>query len=136
MSSPDVIIVENDPKSSDLIKHILENEGYKTILFSDGLSMIEALPKMMPVSLFIIDVIQPNINGFELCQYLKNVPRWESIPVIFLSTPSSEENKVRGLMIGADDYITKPFSILEFLARVEAVLRRYGRINSKDRNIH
>ena len=127
-----IIIIEDDPIITELIQFNLQSEGYNTLAFKDGQSMLNALPQLEPVSLLLIDVMLPGMNGFEICQILKNDSQFETIPVIFITARGTESDKVYGLAIGADDYLVKPFSIREFLARVEALLRRYGKIVSRD----
>jgi two-component system alkaline phosphatase synthesis response regulator PhoP len=127
-----IVIVEDDPVIAELLKFNLENDGFIAFVFDNGQSMINALPQLAPVSLFILDIMLPGMDGFEICRLLKNDSRLDSVPVIFLTARGTEADKVRGLVIGADDYIVKPFSIREFLARVEALLRRYGKILSAD----
>ncbi len=128
MRDPLIVLVEDDATIAELIEFNLQNDGYQTRRFADGASMLAVLPQLMPVSLFILDVMLPGLDGFEICKILKDSPDLEWIPVIMLTARNAETDKIRGLMIGADDYIAKPFSIREFLARVEALLRRYGKI--------
>lgn len=127
-----IVLVEDDPIIAELIEFNLQNEGYDTLVFHDGQSMLNALPQLEHVSLFVLDIMLPGKNGFEICQVLKSCPHFELTPVIFLTARGSETDKVRGLTIGADDYIVKPFKIREFLARVDALLRRYGKIISQE----
>lgn len=125
-----IVIVEDDPRIGELLKFNLQNNDYEPHLFEDGLSMLGELPQLMPVSLFILDIMLPGIDGFEICRRLKGNPDTEAIPVLMLSARGTESDRIRGLTIGADDYMTKPFGIRELLARVEALLRRYGRIRT------
>ena len=131
MHDPRIIIVEDDAVIAELIEFNLQNDGYDTKGFRDGPSMLSALPQLMPVSLIVLDIMLPGPDGFEICRLLKSDPAWESIPVLMLTARSAESDKVRGLMIGADDYLTKPFGVREFLARVEALIRRYGKLMSR-----
>jgi two-component system alkaline phosphatase synthesis response regulator PhoP len=94
--------------------------------------MLAALPELKPVSLFVLDIMLPGMDGFEICRLLKSDPELEPIPVLMLTARSAESDKVRGLMIGADDYLTKPFGVREFLARIEALLRRYGKTAARN----
>jgi len=135
MYDPLIVIVEDDTTIAELIEFNLQNDGYQTRRFPDGPSMLAALSQLAPVSLFILDVMLPGPDGFEICKILKSKPEFEPIPVIMLTARSSERDKVNGLMIGADDYIAKPFSVREFLARVEALLRRYGKINARENTL-
>lgn len=131
MQDPRIIIVEDDALIAELIEFNLQNDGHATASFRDGPSMLAALPGLMPVSLFILDIMLPGPDGFEICRLLKNDPVLEPIPVLMLTARSAESDKVRGLMIGADDYLTKPFGVREFLARVEVLLRRYSKTVSR-----
>ena len=127
-----IVIVEDDPIIAELIEFNLQNEGYSTLVFHEGQSMIDALPQLEQASLFMLDIMLPGKDGFEICKILKSNPVFDLTPVIFLTARGSEADKVRGLTIGADDYIVKPFRIGELLARVEALLRRYGKIISRE----
>ena len=122
-----IIVVEDDAVIAELIEFNLQNNGYDTRSFRDGPSMLRALPQLMPVSLIVLDLMLPGPDGFEICRMLKDDPKFETIPVLMLTARSSESDKVRGLMIGADDYLTKPFGIRELLARIQVLIRRYGK---------
>jgi len=128
---PRIIIVEDDAVIAELIEFNLQNDGYDTRSFRDGPAMLDALPDLKPVSLFVLDIMLPGMDGFEICRLLKSDPDLEPIPVLMLTARSAESDKVRGLMIGADDYLTKPFGVREFLARIEALLRRYGKMAAR-----
>lgn len=132
MYDPLIVIVEDDATIAELIEFNLQNDGYQTRRFPDGPSMFAVLPQLVPVSLILLDVMLPGPDGFEICKTLKSHPDLELIPVIMLTARNAERDKVNGLLIGADDYIAKPFSVRELLARVEALLRRYGKINARD----
>ncbi len=126
LSEPLIIIVEDDSVIAELLEFNLQNNGYRTRSFRDGPAMLAELSSLMPVSLFILDIMLPGPDGFEICRLLKNDAASAPVPVLMLTARSTESDKVRGLTIGADDYITKPFGVREFLARVAALLRRYG----------
>ena len=127
MNEARIVIVEDDAMIAELIEFNLQNDGYDTRRFGDGPSMLAALPQLMPVALFILDIMLPGPDGFEILKIIKSQADTEPIPVLMLTARSSETDKVKGLTIGADDYQTKPFGIREFLARVNALLRRYGK---------
>lgn len=135
MHEPRIIIVEDDAVIAELIEFNLQNDGYDTRSFRDGPAMLAALPELNPVSLFVLDIMLPGMDGFEICRLLKSDPQLEPIPVLMLTARSAESDKVRGLMIGADDYLTKPFGVREFLARIEALLRRYGKTAARTQNV-
>lgn len=132
MHEPRIVIVEDDAVIAELIEFNLQNDGYETRSFRDGPSMLATLPQLQPVSLIVLDIMLPGPDGFEICRLLKSNPDLESIPVLMLTARGAESDKVRGLMIGADDYMTKPFGVREFLARIEALLRRYGKIMMRE----
>ncbi|MCH5342701.1 MAG: response regulator transcription factor [Acetatifactor sp.] len=117
-----ILIAEDEEPIANLIRMNLSRAGYKCIWAPDG---EKAADHMMnePFDLVLLDVMLPGINGYELMEYAQDL----NLPVIFLTALGSTENKVKGLKMGADDYLTKPFEIVELLARVEAVLRRYNK---------
>lgn len=117
-----IMIVEDDPAISNLIKENLSDAGYHCSCAFDGAVAADML-ETAEFDLILLDVMLPKIDGYELLNYIRPL----GIPVIFLTARTDTLDKVRGLKMGADDYITKPFEILELLARVETVLRRYGK---------
>jgi two-component system catabolic regulation response regulator CreB len=117
-----ILIVEDEPAIVDNIQYALETEGFETICFSSGAKVLEFLNKEV-VDLIVLDIGLPDINGFELC---KNIRQKTSTPIIFLTARTDEVDRVVGLEIGADDYVTKPFSPRELTARIKAILRRTG----------
>ncbi|EPY13629.1 two component transcriptional regulator, winged helix family protein [Paenibacillus alvei A6-6i-x] len=117
-----ILIVEDDIHISKIIKMNLNLVNYETAEAHDGLEALEAL-KRGPFDLILLDVMIPHLDGFELMEKIRPY----RIPVIFLTAKNSVYDKVDGLKLGADDYIVKPFEAIELLARIEAVLRRYGK---------
>lgn len=117
---PRILIVEDEPAIMDTIQYALETDGFETICLTSGMSVIPMLAEN-PMDLIILDIGLPDINGLELC---KEIRKAHSIPVIFLTARTDEIDRVVGLEIGADDYVTKPFSPRELCARVKAILRR------------
>jgi two-component system, OmpR family, KDP operon response regulator KdpE len=117
-----VIVVEDDWKLRKLVTVNLAKRGYTVTEAADGAQAIELMRKELP-DLAVIDLLMPGVDGIEVCTWLREHC---DIPIIVLSAQNQEEMKVRALDIGADDYLTKPFGIEEFLARVRAVLRRAG----------
>ncbi len=117
-----ILIAEDEEPIANLIRMNLTRAGYKCVWAPDG---EKAADYMMnePFDLVLLDIMLPGIDGYELMEYAQNL----NLPVIFLTALGSTENKVKGLRMGADDYLTKPFEIVELLARVEAVLRRYNK---------
>lgn len=120
---PNILIVEDEPAIADNIQYALETDGFETICLSSGMPVIRLLSED-PVDLIILDIGLPDINGLELC---KEIRKTHAIPIIFLTARAEEVDRVVGLEIGADDYVTKPFSPRELSARVKAVLRRTQR---------
>lgn len=115
-----ILIAEDEEPIANLIKMNLRRAGYQCTWASDGEKAAD-LMDTEKFDLLLLDVMLPGINGYELMEYARSL----ELPVIFLTALGSTENKVKGLKMGADDYLTKPFEIVELLARVEAVLRRY-----------
>lgn len=117
-----ILIAEDEEPIANLIRMNLNRAGYKCTWASDG---VQAADYMMKENfdLVLLDIMLPGINGYELMEYAGKL----NLPVIFLTALGTTENKVKGLKMGADDYLTKPFEIVELLARVEAVLRRYNK---------
>ena len=120
MSNNKILVVEDDRTLLDVIKYNLTKEGYTVSFAEDGIKALETAREIKP-DLVILDVMLPDMNGFEVCRILR---KESNIPIIFLSAKVEEVDKIVGLEIGADDYITKPFSMRELLARVRANLRR------------
>ncbi len=115
-----VLIVEDEPKLASLLSDYLQSSGYKTETIMDGLQVIPAQKQNMP-SLMLLDVMLPGKDGMEIC---KEVRRFSEIPIIMLTARVEEIDRLLGLELGADDYICKPFSPREVVARVKAVMRR------------
>jgi DNA-binding response OmpR family regulator len=121
-----IFVVEDDPDISRLVRHHLENEGFTVRLYPTGLNVLADAERQRP-AVFILDIMVPGKDGLEICRTIRQTPGLASIPVIFLTARSSEADRVLGLELGADDYIPKPFSPRELVARVKAVLRRFER---------
>jgi two-component system phosphate regulon response regulator PhoB len=124
MSRGKILIVEDDRDIVEMVEYNLKQEGYVTIHAFNGEKGIELAGKEKP-DLIILDLMLPAIDGFEVCRTLKQQHSTANIPIIILSAKSRETDKVVGLELGADDYITKPFSPRELIARIRAVLRRH-----------
>ena len=118
----DILIVEDEKPISNLIRLSLKNVGYNTDCAYDG---DEALDKIDEKSydLILLDIMLPNVDGFEIMEYIRPL----GIPVIFLTAKDALDDRVKGLKMGAEDYIVKPFEVAELIARVEVVLRRYNK---------
>lgn len=125
MKAEKILIVEDEPTISDLINLNLKMVNYETIQVYNGRNALELI-ETEQFDLILLDVMLPEIDGFSIIDKIKH----KDIPVIFLSAKSSITDKVKGLKMGADDYIGKPFESIELLARVETVLRRYSKKNN------
>ncbi|MGH9970121.1 MAG: winged helix-turn-helix domain-containing protein [Pyrinomonadaceae bacterium] len=120
-----VLIIEDDPDISESLKYNLEREGLQTVVAATGeQGLIEGLNDRNPPLLILLDLMLPGMSGTELCRRFRREPSTRRTPIIILTAKGSESDRVAGLDLGADDYITKPFSVRELLARVRAVLRR------------
>ena len=118
-----IYIIEDDDNIREMILYALNTTGFNAIGFSNGENIIEEFKKNTP-SLILLDIMLPGIDGLSILKKLKKSDIFKSIPIIMLTAKCSEIDKVKGLDLGADDYITKPFSIMEVISRVKAVLRR------------
>jgi two-component system alkaline phosphatase synthesis response regulator PhoP len=127
-----ILIVEDDPDISESLKYNFEREGLPAITALTGeAALAAALNEREPPSLIILDLMLPGMSGTELCRRLRREPATRRTPIIMLTAKSSEADRVAGLDLGADDYITKPFSVRELLARVRAVMRRMDETSGK-----
>lgn len=118
-----IMIVEDEQAIALLLKYNLEKAGYETITVSHGNRVLSSVEKNLP-SLILLDWMLPEMSGLELCKLIRNNPELKNIPIIMLTAKGQEEDKVIGLSAGADDYVTKPFSVPELLARIKTNLRR------------
>ena len=121
-----ILIVEDEVPISNLIKMNLTAEGYRCTCAFDGKAAADYIEKE-DFDLILLDIMLPEINGYELLEYVRPL----EMPVIFLTAKSAVNDRIKGLKLGADDYISKPFQVGELLARVEAVLRRCGKTGKK-----
>ena len=127
-----ILIIEDDPDISESLKYNLEREGLAAITALTGeAGLAAALNERAPPSLIILDLMLPGMSGTELCRRLRREPATRRTPIIMLTAKASESDRVAGLDLGADDYITKPFSVRELLARVRAVMRRMDETSGK-----
>ncbi len=118
-----ILIVEDEKDIAKMLEYNLNKEGYRVFAVRDGEDALDASFKEHP-DIIILDLMLPGIDGLEVCKELKKEAKTAAIPVIMLTAKSQESDKVLGLELGADDYVTKPFSPRELMARVKAVLRR------------
>jgi DNA-binding response OmpR family regulator len=124
-----IILVDDEADIIKLLTYNLLQEGFLIDSAFDGLTALEKIQNKQ-YDLLVLDLLLPKINGLELCRRIKNDPSTNSLPIIILSAKDGEIDKILGLEMGADDYITKPFSPRELIARINAVLRRAGKLES------
>ncbi len=118
-----ILIVEDEKDIVKMLEYNLAKEGFKTISVNDGEDALEAVKRQHP-DLILLDLMLPKMDGLEICKELKKDSKYAFIPIIMLTAKAQESDKIVGLELGADDYITKPFSPRELIARIKAVLRR------------
>jgi len=143
MTKKRVLVVEDEEDIQELLKYNLTKDGYQVHLAESGESGLQEARKILP-DLLVLDLMLPKMNGLEVCRQLKGDSNTKHIPIIMLTAKGEETDIVIGLEMGADDYITKPFSVQVFLSRVKAVLRRNqegevpetGVLNFADLQIH
>ena len=120
-----ILIVEDEQAIASLLRLSLTKAGYSAVCVYDGISAADLLEKER-FDLILLDIMLPGASGYDLMEYIRPL----ETPVIFITAKNSVDDRVRGLRMGADDYIVKPFEIVELLARVETVLRRYNKVQS------
>ncbi len=118
-----IAVVDDEPDIVELISLHLRRAGFRVEGFSDSHSLLKFLEQHVP-DLIILDLMLPDADGLDVCKYLRRKGEWASIPVIMVTAKGDETDRILGLELGADDYVTKPFSPRELVARVKAVLRR------------
>ena len=130
-----ILIIEDEPDISELIEYNLTQSGYSIIVSDNGEKGIEVTRKHSP-DLILLDLMLPGINGIDVCRILKNDKDTSDVSIIMLTALGQEEDIVKGLETGADDYVTKPFSFPVLEARIQSVLRRGIKDNLENDNIH
>ncbi len=125
-----ILIVEDEPEIAQLVKHYLEKEGFHTSVAKTGLEVQKLVATEHP-DLVILDLMLPGMDGLEVCKALRRKPETALLPIIMLTAKNEESDTVVGLELGADDYVTKPFSPKILLARAKALLRRVDRTNDQ-----
>lgn len=123
-----IFVVDDDKDIRILIKKYLENEGYKVTDFPEGTYVYNEVTRLSP-DLIVLDIMMPGIDGIELC---KNIRKDYDLPIIFVSARGEEVDRIIGLEIGGDDYLSKPFSPRELIVRIKNIFRRLDKINNKD----
>jgi DNA-binding response OmpR family regulator len=120
---PTILLVEDDATLAETLRYNLEREGYAVISASDGVTALEYARQRQP-DIVVLDVMLPRLDGFSVCRMLR---KESAVPIIMLTARQDEVDRIAGLELGADDYLTKPFSVGELLARIRAILRRSDR---------
>ena len=120
-----ILVAEDDQDITNLMRLYLESSGYQVLCAPDGAAALE-LARTHPVDLAVLDIMMPRMNGYELTRSLRAI---SSMPILILSAKNADSDKILGLELGADDYLTKPFNPLEIIARVKANLRRFYELN-------
>lgn len=128
---PLILVVEDEADIVTLLRYNLEREGYRVNAASDGEEAL-LMAEEQPPQLILLDWMLPHLSGLEVCRQLRRSSKTRDVPIIMLTARSEEADRVRGLNAGADDYITKPFSPTELIARIRAVLRRAGPAMSEE----
>ncbi len=123
LTSALVLIVEDEPAQMEMLSYNVAKEGYRTISADDGEEAILLVKEENP-DLILLDWMLPGLSGIEVCRQLKRDPEFSSTPILMLTARGEESDKVRGLDTGADDYIVKPYSVVELMARIRALIRR------------
>jgi two-component system, OmpR family, alkaline phosphatase synthesis response regulator PhoP len=126
-----ILIVDDEPSMIELLDYNLKKEGYGVVSAGNGNEALSAFKKN-PVSLIILDIMMPGPDGYDVCREIR---KDSNVPIIMLTAKSSETNKIVGLELGADDYVVKPFSVGELMARVKAILRRTARRDDNAGNV-
>jgi two-component system phosphate regulon response regulator PhoB len=123
MNKGTILIIDDEKDLIELVRYNLEKDGYDTISATDGQSGLE-IALRHKLDLIVLDLMMPGMDGLEVCRHLRADPRTARTPIIMLTAKATEADRIVGLELGADDYITKPFSPRELVARVKAILRR------------
>ena len=127
--STDILVVDDETAIADLVEVYLKNEGYTVHKFYNGTDALDCV-RRQHLDLAILDVMLPDVDGFTLCQRIREAGHL--FPILMLTAKVEDMDKIMGLTLGADDYITKPFNPLELVARVKTQLRRYTRYNTRE----
>jgi DNA-binding response OmpR family regulator len=125
MKKTAILIADDDPQVVELVQAYLEKEGFAVLVATDGDEAFDLASQRQP-DLVVLDIMLPKLDGWAVCRRLRENPETENIPILMLTSRGEEMDRVLGLDLGADDYVTKPFSPRELVARIKAVLRRTG----------
>lgn len=135
MAKEKILIVDDEEHILELLDFNLKNAGYETFIATDGIEAVKIAKEEKP-NLILLDLMIPGIDGFDVCKEIKKDKDMKNTSIIMLTAKGEELDKILGLELGADDYITKPFSVRELLARVKAVLRRTAVFNEEESDIY
>jgi two-component system sensor histidine kinase/response regulator len=124
-----ILIVEDEPDVAEMIRYNLEKENFRTIVANSGAEALQAAEVHAP-DLVLLDIMLPDLSGWDVCRILRGSAKSHSIPILMLTALSSEEARIKGLTLGADDFVTKPFSIKELLLRIRKMIDRHAALNS------
>ncbi len=124
---PRILVAEDDPDISGLVRHYLERDGFSVDVTASGKDVVPRM-RELPADLVVLDLMLPGVDGLTVCRALRADPATAAVPIIMLTAKAAESDRIAGLELGADDYITKPFSPKELVARVRAMLRRLERV--------
>ena len=130
MPKQTVLIIEDEPELQEILTYNLEALGYQVHVYDHGTRGLEAVQKLMP-DIILLDVMLPGMDGLEVCRHLRSNNSTKRIPIMMLTAKSEEVDQLVGFQMGADDYVTKPFSVRELILRIKAVLKR-GQKDSKE----
>lgn len=125
MGQPTILLIEDEANIAQLVRYNVEQAGFRLLTARDGEEGLRVVERDRP-HLILLDLLLPRLNGLDVCRRLKQRPETREIPIIMLTAKAAEADKVAGLELGADDYVTKPFSPRELIARIRAVFRRRG----------
>ena len=126
-----IYLVEDEDNIRDLVIYALENSGFKAKGFPDGALFMESIKNEKP-DLVLLDIMLEGMDGYEILKTLRSDDNYKDIPIIMVTAKDEEIDKVRGLDMGADDYVNKPFGVMELISRIKAVLRRYGKSQTEE----
>ena len=118
-----ILIVDDEKDIVDLISYNLEKEGFATVKAYDGENALKLVKAKRP-DMVLLDLMLPGVRGLEVCKFIRKNPETEALPIIMLTAKGDQLDKILGLEMGADDYVTKPFNVRELIARIHAVMRR------------
>lgn len=131
MVATTILLVDDEAKVLEIMLSFLKNEGFEIITAQSGIEALEKIKSVNP-ALVVLDWMMPNMNGLDVCREIRKISK---VGIIMVTAKSDEMDKIVGLEVGADDYITKPFSLRELLARIRSVLRRMGDVQSTEENL-